>query len=242
MARPTRRPPSAVLQARPCATIDNGEPLGTVELCRDMLQRVGVLSIRGKRHLKPVDLARVVFSDEKFFRWNYQGPAQNSPIWVVNAECYIRMLDDVYLPHCMARLGTDTSSWWWQEDNAPSRDIQLLAWPPCSPDLSPLDFHLSQGWETALGERQCAHCPISTQKSLNRRAPLGSFADAWRACAPKAVISSTACDGPAHVRAFCFFRIYGPNSLTVEQFFFVGAGTCKRLESACLDLGTGNRL
>ena len=37
-----------------------------------MLQRVGVLSIRGKRHLKPLDLTRVVFSDEKFFRWNHQ--------------------------------------------------------------------------------------------------------------------------------------------------------------------------
>ena len=29
----------------------------------------------------------------------------------INHECYIRMLDDVYLLHCMARLGTDTSSW-----------------------------------------------------------------------------------------------------------------------------------
>ena len=58
----------------------------------------------------------------------------------INAECYIRMLDDVYLPHCMARLGTDTTSWWWQEDNAPShtsrrtkaflkeREIQLMTW------------------------------------------------------------------------------------------------------------------
>ena len=70
------------------------------------------------------------------------------------------------LATCMARLGTDTSSWWWQEDNAPSHtsrrtkaflkegEIQLLTWPPCSPDLSRLDFHLWQEWETALGERQ----------------------------------------------------------------------------------------
>ena len=90
-----------------------------------------------------------------------------------NAECYIRMLDDVYLPHCMARFGTDTSGWWWQEDNAPShtsrrtkaflkdRDIQLLTWPPCSPDLSPLDFHLWQAWETALGERQFVERTLS---------------------------------------------------------------------------------
>ena len=35
---------------------------------------------------KPLDLTRVVFSDEKFFRWNYQGPAQNSPIWVTGAH------------------------------------------------------------------------------------------------------------------------------------------------------------
>ena len=32
----------------------------------------------------------------------------------INTRCYIRMLDDVYLPHCVARLGTDTSSWWWR--------------------------------------------------------------------------------------------------------------------------------
>ena len=127
--------------------------LARLNFCRDVLQRVGVLSVRGKRQLKPLDLTRVVFSDEKFFRWNYQGPAQNSPIWVtgahgrparkadldpdvcinehsqrnpgtmvgaamvngivfppcfieegvrINADCYIRMLDDVYLPHCMA--------------------------------------------------------------------------------------------------------------------------------------------
>ena len=55
---------------------------------------------------------------------------------------------------------------WWQEDNAPShtssrtkaflkeREIQLHTRPPCSPDLSPLDFHLLQEWETALGDRQ----------------------------------------------------------------------------------------
>ena len=34
------------------------------------------------------------------------------------------------------------------------REIHLLTWPPCSPDLSPLDFHFWQEWETALGERQ----------------------------------------------------------------------------------------
>ena len=195
------------LQARcfraPGPTAENRQ--ARLNFCRDVLQRVGVLSVRCKRHLKPLDLTHVVFSDEKFCRWNYTGPSQNSPIWVtgahgrdarkadldpdmcinehsqrnpgtmvgaaivngivlppsfieegirINTECYIRKLEDAYLPHCMARLGTDTSSRWWQEDNAPhhtpadaptrflrEREIQLLTWPPCSPDLSPLDFH-----------------------------------------------------------------------------------------------------
>ena len=34
------------------------------------------------------------------------------------------------------------------------REIQLLTWPRCSTDLSPLDSHLWQEWETLLGERQ----------------------------------------------------------------------------------------
>ena len=31
----------------------------------------------------------------------------------INTGSHIRMLDDVCLPHCMARFGTDTSSRWW---------------------------------------------------------------------------------------------------------------------------------
>ena len=48
----------------------------------------------------------------------------------------------------------------------------------------------------------CAQFQFSTQKPLKRRAPLGSFTDAWRACAPEAAVSSTACDEPAHMHAF----------------------------------------
>ena len=72
----------------------------------------------------------------------------------INSECYIRMLNDVYLPHCLARFGTDTSSWWWQEDNAPSqtsrREIQLLTWLPCSPDLGTLDFNFGKSGKRRL--------------------------------------------------------------------------------------------
>ena len=60
--------------------------LALLNFCLDVLQCVGVLSIRGKRHLQFWDLTRVVFSDEKFFRWNYTEPAQKSPIWVVGAN------------------------------------------------------------------------------------------------------------------------------------------------------------
>ena len=52
----------------------------------DVLQRVGVLSVCGKRQLKPLDLTLVVFSDEKFFRWNYNVSSQNSPIWLTGAH------------------------------------------------------------------------------------------------------------------------------------------------------------
>ena len=70
----------------------------------------------------------------------------------------------------------------------------------------------------------CAQCQLSTQKPLKRRAPLGSFTDAWRACAPEAAFSSTACDGPAHVHAFVCGLLqlvleHGPKSLTIGQVF-----------------------
>ena len=51
---------------RPRLTAENR--LARLNFCRDVLQRVGVLSVRGERHLKPLDLTLVVFSDEKFFR------------------------------------------------------------------------------------------------------------------------------------------------------------------------------
>ena len=58
----------------------------------------------------------------------------------INAECYIRMLDDVYPPQCLARLGTDTSNWWWQEDNAPSHTSRRT--PPAMTSLTCTRFFL----------------------------------------------------------------------------------------------------
>ena len=54
--------------------------LARLDVSRDVLQRAGVLSVRGKRHLTPLDVTRVVFSCEKFFSWNDTGPIRNRPI------------------------------------------------------------------------------------------------------------------------------------------------------------------
>ena len=181
--------------------------LERLNFCRDVLQRVGVFSVRGKMHLKPLDLTRVLFSDEKFFRWNCTGPSQNSPIWVVgehgakgrSRSRFVHQRPQPAQPrhhggrrdgerhrfpsvlhrrgcaHQHRRehsdagrrvLATLHGAPWHshvelvvagrQRPKAflKESEIQLLTWLPCSPDLSPLDFHLWQEWETALGDRQ----------------------------------------------------------------------------------------
>ena len=60
--------------------------MARLNFCHDVLMRVGVLSFRDKRQLKPLDLTRMVFSDEKFFRWQCTQPRQNRPIWVTGAR------------------------------------------------------------------------------------------------------------------------------------------------------------
>ena len=105
------------------------------------------------------------------------------------------------------------------------REIQLRTWPPCSPDLSPLDFHLWQERETALGERQFQSqlelraMIVRTVSALDPEAAEeasrgGHFEDCLR--------------WPAHVHAFFFFSFsglvrlvlnHGPKSPTVGQVF-----------------------
>ena len=60
--------------------------------------------------------------------------------------------------------------------------------------------HCASSRKTCNGERHRfpplhRRGKLWTRKPLRRRAPLGSFTEAWRACAPEAAISSTACDG-----------------------------------------------
>ena len=211
--------------------------LARFNFSRDVLQRVGVLSVRGKRRVKLLDLTCVMFSDEEFFRWNHQGPAQNRPIWVVSAhgrpprKARRVLRSDAgrrVLVTCMARLGTDTSSCWWQEANAAShtsrrtkaflkeREIQLLTWLPFSPDLSPLDFHLWQAWETALGERQFTFqlelraMIVRTMSGLDPKAAEKAGVRHWvhsqmpgvRARQRRAILS-TACDDRLTCTRFC---------------------------------------
>ena len=81
-----------------------------LNFCRDVLRRLGVLSVRGKRHLKPLDLTRVVFSDDKFFRWNYTGQAKNNPIWVLG-DLHERQIS---ITTCASTsTASATQSPWW---------------------------------------------------------------------------------------------------------------------------------
>ena len=53
----------------------------------------------------------------------------------INTECYIRVLDDVHLPHCMARLGQTPRAGGGRKttpNHTQEREIQLLTWPACS--------------------------------------------------------------------------------------------------------------
>ena len=72
-----------------------------------------------------------------------------------------------------------------------------------------------------------AQCQILTQKPLKRRAPLGSSADAWRACAPKTAISSTACDDQLTCTRFFSDQRVLPSS----QIFFAGAKLASALKA-----------
>ena len=125
----------------------------------------------------------MVFFDEKFFRWNYSGPAQNSPIWMVGAHA------------------------------RPARKADL------DPDVS-INEHSQRKPGTMVGAAMVNGIVSRSQKPLKKRAPLGSlFTDAWRACAPEAATSITACDGPAHMHAFLLVSSlpilkHGPKSLT----------------------------
>ena len=61
--------------------------LARLNFCRGVLQRVGVLSIRGKRHLKPLDLTRVVFSDKKFFETRTKESHRRASFFVGAGTC-----------------------------------------------------------------------------------------------------------------------------------------------------------
>ena len=119
---------------------------------------------------------------------------------------------------------------------SPLAKVGSSAWRP--------SIHVSTG--TARHDR--AHTVRSRpRKPLKRRAPLGSSqmlgvrTRQRRPFRAPPVMDQLTCTRFFLVSFRPVFK-HGPKSLTVEQIFFVGAGTCKRLESACLDRGTSNRL
>ena len=71
--------------------------LARLNFCRDVLQRVGVLSVLGNRYLQPLDLTRVEFSDEKAPAWTM---AQATDC---NLESHSRKSTSVWSP-CLGLL------------------------------------------------------------------------------------------------------------------------------------------
>ena len=191
--------------------------LARLNFCRGVL-RVGVLSINEHSQRNPGTMVGAAMVNGTVFP-----PCFIEEGVLVNTECCIRMLDNVYLPHCMARLGTDTSSRWWQKDNnfcegaqnPVSHVASVLA------RLESIRFSPLARVETALADRQ--------------------FTSQLRATIVRAV---SALDPEAELTRTSFSGLvrpvlkHGPKSLTVDQFFL----WVLEPASACLDLSIGNRL
>ena len=77
----------------------------------------------------------------------------------VNSECYIKLLDDNLLPEC--RTLYPDNDFIFQQDGAPSHTSKItqehldantpeftgkVDWPPQSPDLNPMDYHV---WDSS---------------------------------------------------------------------------------------------
>ena len=75
------RSPIEVLQARPCAEDDGGKLPRKVALLPSRAAARGQALGPWQTAVEASDLTYIVFSDEKFFRWNYQGLVHNIPIF-----------------------------------------------------------------------------------------------------------------------------------------------------------------
>ena len=239
--------------------------LARLNFCRDLLQRVERALGPWQTALKAMDLTRVVFSDEKFFRWNYTGPAQNNQIWGGWNPQETCTKDRSRSRHVHQRAQpAQPRHHGGRRDGERYRFPVMLHRRGCAHQHRMLHSHVGRrGLATLHGapwhrhvklvvaERQrpithqpayqgvfegarnnpaphvasvlarleptrfsplarvgngssspslscapqlCVRCQLSSQEPLKRRAPLGSFTDAWRASAPEAAISRTACE------------------------------------------------
>ena len=105
------------------------------------------------------------------------------------SEEYQELVSTHYLPR--ARALWDQREWWFQQDNAPShvskrtlawfreQEVNLLGWPPVSPDLNPLDYSV---WSTieARVQRQRPTTVDHLRKLIVRAFDEFSSADAGR--------------------------------------------------------------
>ena len=101
------------------------------------------------------------------------------------SEEYQDLVSTHYLP--WARALWNKQEWWFQQDNAPSpvsnkslawfreQEVNLLGWPPASPDLNPLDYSV---WST-IGARSRS-LSITCGSSLSGAFDEFSSADAGR--------------------------------------------------------------
>ena len=127
----------------------------------------------------------------------------------INTECYIRMLDDVSLHGApwhrhieLHRTPAGVPRRFFFGARQPTPQVASVLARPQPTRFSPV---ASVGNGTGRAAVPVSARTARHDRAHTLRAPLGSFTDAWRACAPQAAISSTTCDGPADVHAFFSF-------------------------------------
>ena len=124
----------------------------------------------------------------------------------VNSECYIKLLDDIRLPDC--RTLYPDNDFIFQQDGAPSHTSKITQehldaktpefigkdnWPPQSPDLNPMDYHV---WDS-LSEVYEGRSMKFTEKELKQK-----IQQCWEGI-PQREIQKAIASWKKHVWAVC---------------------------------------
>ena len=95
----------------------------------------------------------------------------------MNSKLYIDMLEEVLEPSILKLVETDQEDYIFQQDNAPchksreamkwfeENDVELLSWPPQSPDLSPIE-NLWHILKRRIAKHKCNSKNMLKQKIL----------------------------------------------------------------------------